>query len=141
MPQPDALLLIDPTCGGQAQITEDDFLKGAPELVAEISASSASIDLHEKFAMYRRAGVRDYLVWRVLDREIDWFVLRGRQYRRLKANADGLLRSKVFPGLWLDAEALLAGNLARVLAVVQQGTASPEHAAFVARLRAASAGS
>jgi Uma2 family endonuclease len=137
-PQPDLILLIDPACGGQAQISPDDYIEGAPELVAEVAASSASMDLHDKLDLYRRMGVREYLVCRVLDRQLDWFVLRGRQYRRLKPGKDGLLRSKVFPGLWLDPEALLAGNLARVLAVVREGTASPEHAAFVARLRQSS---
>jgi Uma2 family endonuclease len=120
--------------GGQARITVDDYIEGAPELVAEISASSVSLDLTTKLLVYRRTGVREYVVWRVLDQEIDWFVLRGRQYRRLKPNARGLLCSKVFPGLWLDPAALVRGDLATVLAVVQQGIASRQHAAFVARL-------
>jgi hypothetical protein len=80
--------------------------------------------------------VQEYLVWRVLDGEVDWVVLRGGQYQRLAAGPDGVLRSDVFPGLWLDPAALVSGDLARVLAVVQQGVASPEHAAFVARLNA-----
>jgi Uma2 family endonuclease len=133
-PQPDALLLIDPARGGQARISADDHIEAAPELVAEVAASSASYDLHTKLDVYRRNGVREYIVWRVLDRQIDWFALRGDRYERLAPGPDGLLRSEVFPGLWLDPEALLRGDLARVLAVVQQGTASPEHAAFVAGL-------
>lgn len=138
VPQPDVLLLIDPAYGGQARITKQGYIEGAPELVAEVAASSASSDLHDKLAVYRRTGVREYLVWRVLDRELDWFILRGRNYRRVKPGADSLLRSQVIPGLWLDASALIAGDLARVLAVVGQGTASPQHAAFVSRLRKAS---
>jgi Uma2 family endonuclease len=133
-PQPDALLLIDPARGGQARISEDDFVEAAPELVAEVAASSVSIDLNTKLHVYRRNGVREYLVWRVLNQQIDWFVLREGQYERQVPDADGLLKSEVFPGLWLDPAALVAGNLARVLAVVQQGLASPEHAAFIARL-------
>ena len=78
--------------------------------------------------------MREYVAWRVLNREIDWFVLRAGQYERLPLDANGLLRSEVFAGLWLDPAALLQGNLARVLAVVQHGLASPEHATFVARL-------
>ena len=70
----------------------------------------------------------------MLDGEIDWFVLRAGQYERLAAGADGILRSEVFPGLWLDPAALENGDLARVLAVLQQGTASAEHHQFVARL-------
>jgi Uma2 family endonuclease len=133
-PQPDALLLIDPARGGQARISPDDYVELAPELVAEVAASSVSFDLNTKFQVYRRCGVREYIVWRVLDQQVDWFVLRDGQYDRQTPDSDGLYRSEVFPGLWLDPAALVAGNLARVLAVVQQGIASAEHAAFVSRL-------
>ena len=133
-PQPDALLFIDPACGGQARIDADDYIEGAPELVAEVASSSASYDLHVKLRVYRRNGVREYIVWRVLEQELDWFVLRAGQYARMSVDAEGLLKSEVFPGLWLDSAALLRGDLATVLAVVQRGLASPEHAAFVARL-------
>ena len=133
-PQPDALLFIDPACGGHVLIDAEGYIEGAPELVAEVASSSASYDLHAKLRVYRRNGVREYLVWRVLDQEIDWFVLRAGQYERLLLDAEGLYRSEVFPGLWLDPAALLRGDLATVLAVVQRGLASPEHAAFVMRL-------
>jgi Uma2 family endonuclease len=133
-PQPDALLLIDPTCGGQTHISSDDFIEGSPELVAEIASSSVSYDLHAKLHVYRRNGVREYLVWRMLEQAIDWFVLRAGQYERLLADTNGLLRSEVFPGLWLDPAALVRGDLKTALAIVQQGLDSPEHAAFVARL-------
>ena len=86
--------------------------------------------------MYRRNGVREYLVWRVLDRQIDWFVLRRRNYVRLPLDKTGLYRSKVFPGLWLDPAALVRGDIPTVQAVLQRGLASREHAAFVARLNA-----
>jgi Uma2 family endonuclease len=134
-PQPDVLVFIDPACGGQARIDADGYIEGAPELVAEVAASSASYDLHAKLRVYRRNGVREYIVWRVLDQETDWFVLRAGQYERLSLDTEGLYRSEVFPGLWLDPAALLRGDLATVLAVVQRGLASPEHAAFAARLR------
>src|SRR5262245_58051735 len=133
-PQPDVLLLIDPARGGQARISADDYVEDAPELVAEVASSSASYDLHTKLEVYRRNGVREYIVWRVLDGEVDWFVLRQGRYERLARGPGGVLRSEVFPGLWVDATALVGGNLAGVLAVVQQGAASPEHAAFVAQL-------
>jgi Uma2 family endonuclease len=133
-PQPDVLLLIDPARGGQVRISDDDYIENAPELAAEVSATSATYDLGVKLQVYRRNGVLEYIVWRVLDREIDWFVLRAGQYERLAPDADGILRSVVFPGLWLDAAALVRGELARVLAVVQEGVGSPEHAAFVAKL-------
>lgn len=134
-PQPDALLLIDPALGGQARISEDDYIETAPELVAEVASSSVSIDLHAKFRVYQRSGVREYLVLRVLDQAVDWFVLRTGQYERLEPDEQGLLRSAVFPGLWLDATALFRSDLAAVLATVQHGLVSPEHAAFVARLQ------
>jgi Uma2 family endonuclease len=133
-PQPDALLCIDPTCGGRVRISDDGIIEGAPELVAEVASSSVSYDLHAKLHVYRRSGVREYIVWRVLEREIDWFVLRQGQYERMPVDAQGLVRSEVFPGLWLDPAALVRGDLAGVLAVIQQGLASPEHVAFVARL-------
>lgn len=133
-PQPDAFLRILPSHGGQSH-DDEKYIGGAPELVAEISASTASYDLHDKLRAYRRNGVREYVVWRVWDGEIDWFVLREGTYERLQPAADGFLHSEVFPGLWLDAAALLAGNLAQAITVVQQGLASPEHAEFVARLK------
>ena len=132
--QPDALLLIEPERGGQAKISDSDYVEHAPELVAEIASSSVSFDLNTKLHVYRRNEVREYLVWRVLDGEIDWFVLRGGEYERISPDADGLLKSDIFPGLWLDADALIRGDLPAVLAAVQRGTNSPEHAAFVRRL-------
>jgi Uma2 family endonuclease len=133
-PQPDVCLFIDPARGGQARISQDDYLEGAPELVAEVASSSASYDLHVKLHVYRRSGVREYLVWRVLDGQIDWFMLREGQYEPLAPGSDSLLRSTVFPGLWLDPAALLRGDLTSVLAVLDQGVHSLEHAEFVARL-------
>jgi Uma2 family endonuclease len=133
-PQPDALLFIDPACGGQVLISADGIIEGAPELVAEVASSSVSYDLHAKLHVYRRNGVREYIVWRVLEREIDWFVLRAGQYERMSMDAQGLVRSEVFPGLWLDPAALVRGDLATVLAIIQQGLVSPEHVAFVTRL-------
>jgi Uma2 family endonuclease len=134
-PQPDALLFLDPAYGGQARVDADDYVVGGPELVAEVSASSASIDLYDKMRAYQRNGVREYIVWRVQDEAIDWFVLRKGRYARLRPAADGIHRSKVFPGLWLDAAALVRFDMARVRQIVQQGVASPEHARFVAKLQ------
>lgn len=136
-PQPDALLMIDPARGGQARISADDYIEGAPELVAEVAASSVSLDLGDKLRAYRRNGVREYLVWRVLDRAIDWFVLRDDRYDAMGPGEDGLLRSQAFPGLWLDLGALLAGDLPKAVTALNRGLAAPEHAAFVERLRGA----
>ena len=101
-----------------------------------MASSSASYDLHAKLHVYRRSGVQEYIVWRVLDEAIDWFALRDGEYARLAPGDDGVLRSRVFPGLWLDPAALLQHDLATVLATVQRGVASPEHAAFAAALQA-----
>lgn len=100
----------------------------------EVAASSASIDARKKLDMYRRAGVREYVVWRTLDEAVDWWMLEEDEYRPLPTSADGVLRSRVLPGLWLDPQALIVGESARVLAVAQQGVASDEHEAFVAGL-------
>ena len=134
-PQPDALLRILPSHGGHAVIDARGYIQGAPELAAEVAVSSLRIDLNVKLPIYRRHGVREYLIWRVPDREIDWFVLRGTEYERLAPGADGVYRSETLPGLWLDAAALVRGDLAAVGRVAQQGLASPEHAAFVQRLQ------
>lgn len=123
-PQPDALLRIE--VGGQSTISQDGYVEGAPELIVEIAASTVSLDLHQKLKVYRRNQVQEYLVWRVEDGEFDWFRLQQEEYIKLEPLENGIIRSQVFPGLWLDTAALLAGNLARVLTVVQQGLASQE---------------
>ena len=135
-PQPDVVLLIDPDAGGQARVGEDDYIEGAPELVAEIAASSASYDLHDKLHAYRRNGVREYLVWRTLDRGFDWFELVDGVYRPRQPDASGLVHSQVFPGLRLAVDALLRGDLPAVVEAQQDALSEAAHAAFVERLRA-----
>jgi Uma2 family endonuclease len=136
-PQPDVTLIIDPAAGGRVVIDEDGYITGAPELVGEVSGSTASIDLGRKMTAYRRNQVSEYLVWRVFDAAVDWFILRDGQFDRLPPDADGLFKSVTFPGLWLDPAALVRRDLAAVLAALARGLATPEHAAFVERLRAA----
>ncbi|AHJ31136.1 Uma2 family endonuclease [Nodularia spumigena CS-584] len=131
-PQPDALLRIE--IGGQSRINKDDYVEGAPELIVEIAASSASYDLHEKLKVYRRNQVQEYLIWRVYDHQFDWFRLQQGEYIQLQPNADNIICSQIFPGLWLDKTALLGGDLGKVLTIVQQGLASPEHEDFISRL-------
>src|SRR5206468_11215985 len=97
-PEPVAFLRLLPTHGGQSRTDKDGYVAGAPELVAEVSASSVSYDLHGKKNAYLRNGVREYVVWRVLDGEIDWFLLRGGAYERLSPDAAGLYRGEVFRG-------------------------------------------
>lgn len=135
-PQPDVFLRILPEYSGHSR-TVEGYVEGAPELVAEVAASSVSYDLHDKLNAYRRNGVQEYVVWRVWDKAIDWFVLRAGRYELVALNAAGRYESEVSPGLWLDVQAMLRGDLARVLAVLQEGILSAAHSAFVAKLQTA----
>jgi Uma2 family endonuclease len=134
-PQPDAYVIVLPEYGGQVLLDDADYIIGAPELIGEVSASSTSYDLHDKLDVYRRKGVKEYVVWRVQDAAVDWFVRRGEQFELLQPGADGILRSELFPGLWLDPKALMANDMPRVFAVVQMGLETPEHAAFCGQLQ------
>jgi Uma2 family endonuclease len=116
--QPDVLLVWDPPRGGGARVTDDGYIEGPPHLVVEIAASSVSYDLHDKLDAYRRAGIPEYIVWRVLDGQIDWFQLSGGVYRRREPDAGGVIESQVFPGLRLAVERMLAGDAAAVLAAI-----------------------
>jgi len=132
-PQPDLMLRLER--GGSSSVDADGYIDGPPELVVEVAASSVSYDLHQKLHAYRRNGVREYLVFRAVDAAVDWFALRGSSYERLLADASGVLHSVLFPGLWLDIDALLRRDPAAMRAAVVRGTATPEHAAFAARVR------
>jgi len=134
-PQPDCCLLIDAKRGGRAEIDDDGYIQGTPELVAEVAASSADYDLGAKLETYRNDGAPEYLVWRVDDEQIDWFVLHAGQYDPMNPDADGILKSTVFPGLWLDAPAMLRKDMVRVFEVLKAGLDSREHAEFVRQLQ------
>jgi Uma2 family endonuclease len=135
-PQPDSFLFIVPECGGAVRISADDYIENAPDLIMEVAASSASKDLSPKKRSYAQNGVREYLVWRTLDAAVDWFVLREGVYVPLVPDENGIIRSAVFPGLWLSVPAALRGDTAAILATLQQGIQSSEHARFVAELQA-----
>ena len=130
-PQPDAVLMID---GGQATISTDDYVEGAPELVVEVAASSAAYDLYDKKRAYRRNGVKEYLVWRVYDNEFDWFRLEAGEYIKLEADNEGAISSVTFPGLRLAISSLLSGQMEQVLSVLQQGLNWAEHQEFIEHL-------
>lgn len=132
-PQPDALLRIER--GGQSTISEDGYIEGAPELIVEIAASSASYDLRDQLRVYRRNRVREYLVWQVYDRRFDWFQWREGEYVGLEPDSEGTIRSGAFPGLWLSVAALLEGDLVEVRRVLERGLATDERADFVRRLQ------
>jgi Uma2 family endonuclease len=133
-PQPDAVLLIEEHIGGQTHLSDDDYIEGAPELIVEIAASIASIDLHDKKQVYQRNGVKEYIVWQVFEKKIDWFILKNGKYFSLQMDLQGVIRSETFPGLWLAVSDLLSGNMVQVLAVLQDGLKSQEHAEFVQKL-------
>jgi hypothetical protein len=138
VPQPDALLRILSECGGRARVDAKGYLQGPPELVAEIAASSVSIDAGRKLHSYRRAGVLEYLLWRTEDQAVDWWALEEDQYRALPIDGEGTVRSRVFPGLWLSVPALLADDGGQLLATLEKGLKDSAHAAFVRQLRAKS---
>jgi Uma2 family endonuclease len=131
-PQPDALLRISQN--GQSTISEDDYVEGSPELIVEISASTVSIDLNTKMQVYLKNQVQEYLVWRVQDQAIDWFRLQNGEYIKLLADSQGIIKSEVFPGLWLDIPGILRGDLAQVYLVLKEGLASSIHQVFVEKI-------
>jgi len=126
-PQPDLVLMKLPARGGQARISADDYIEGPPELVV---ASSSAYDLHQKKGAYLRNGVREYLAWITGENRLVWWELREGEYHELISVPDGLLKSGVFPGLWLDVPALLRGDMKAVLASLRRGLDSAEHDAF-----------
>lgn len=136
-PQPDCSLRILPAYGGQTSL-KDYWVVGAPELIVEIAWSSEDFDLNAKKQDYQKGGVREYVVVALRQKRIYWFVNRDEAFVDLPLGPDGLYRSEVFPGLWLDPGALLADDMPRVRAALTAGLATPEHAAFVARLKACS---
>jgi Uma2 family endonuclease len=135
-PQPDALLRILPECGGRTR-DQRGLIAGAPELIVEVAQATRYVDLGPKRLDYERAGVREYIVRALDPDEVLWHVWRRGRLRTLPLGPDGLYRSETFPGLWLNPRALLAGDRPQLRAVLDQGLATPEHAAFVARLAAA----
>ncbi|MBD2502247.1 Uma2 family endonuclease [Anabaena azotica] len=130
-PQPDAILLIDAACGGSSRLSAEGYVEGAPELVVEVAASSAAKDLYDKKRAYRRNGIPEYFVWQVYEKTVSWFSLQDDEYQTLTTDEAGIIKSQVFPGLWLDVAALVAGNMQQVLTVLQQGLTSAEHQLFV----------
>ncbi len=133
-PQPDAILYIKEEFGGNSYISTDDYLEGSPELVVEIAASTVSRDANEKKKVYRRNGVQEYILWRVYDEEIDWFVLEEDKYISLEKDRNGIIESQLFSGLKLNVDAMLEGDLQKVLSDLQKGLKSKKHKNFVKSL-------
>jgi Putative restriction endonuclease len=133
--QPDLALVIPDEFGGQTQ-SDTDWLRGPPELVAEVADETRYVDLGPKLEDYEGAGVWEYVVRALKPDTVYWFVRRGGRFVELAPGPDGIYRSEIFPGLWLDAEALIRGDRRRLREVIDLGCATPEHAAFAARLAA-----
>jgi Uma2 family endonuclease len=133
-PQPDCVLRIKEEFGGKSWVNDNDYLEGSPELVVEIAASTASYDLHDKLEMYEQKGVQEYIVWRVLDEQIDWFELVDGKYQKLSADKNGIIESKVFVGLRLNTVAMLEDDLQQVLADLQKGINSKKYNEFAKKL-------
>ncbi|MYC96025.1 MAG: Uma2 family endonuclease [Caldilineaceae bacterium SB0661_bin_32] len=133
-PQPDALLRLTPESGGGSSVGEDGYLEGAPELILEVSASSASYDLNQKKRVYARNGVPEYIVYLAYEKRVIWHILRDGVYEEQQPDKNGVLRGEQFPGLWLLPDALLAGDLSRMLKTLEQGLDSQEHKTFCAAL-------
>lgn len=135
-PQPDSQLIIPENLGGQTRFI-GGYIVGPPELVVEVGKSTRKTDLGPKKADYERAGVCEYVFVGIDPDEVRWFIRREGRFVDLPPGPDGIFRSEVFPGLWLDPKAFLASDTEGVYAVLEQGLATPEHAEFVARLDAA----
>jgi hypothetical protein len=134
--QPDALLRILPEYGGHSR-NDGNYVGGAPELVFEVARSTRYLDLGPKRNEYDRAGVLEYVVLAARPDDVLWFGRDGDSLVKKPIGEDGLYRSAIFPGLWLDPAALIRGDTKRLRAVLDLGLATPEHAAFVAKLAAA----
>lgn len=133
--QPDAQLRILEELGGNSRVV-DGYISGPAELVIEIGKSSRSHDLGPKKDEYEKAGVLEYLFVGIEPDEVRWFSLREGKFEEMAAGEDGIHRSEIFPGLWLDAKALFAEDLDGLIAALERGLATPEHARFVAELAA-----
>jgi len=133
-PQPDVHLRILPESGGQSS-DGPRYCEGAPELAVEVSLTSTEVDFGPKLWLYQRAGVREYITIELFSKRIVWRVLRNNAYYELLPDADGVMRSIVFPGLWLDVEAFWQNDGSRMMATLEAGLATSEHKEFASRLQ------
>ena len=133
-PQPDTALILQPQFGGRTSVS-GKLASGAPELVVEVCQSSRSYDLGPKLRLYQRAEIDEYIAFLLREQRIEWRILEHGRYRLLKADGDGIMRSRVFPGLWLDEAAWWRGDLNRVQEVLEAGLRSPEHAHFLEQFK------
>jgi hypothetical protein len=136
-PQPDHFLFISPELGGQSDVDSEGYFTVASELIVEVARSTRHYDLNQKKVDYERAGVCEYVVVELDPNRLPWFIRTGKHFKKLPPGRDGIYRSKVFPGLWLDPESIFSRDRVRRDEVLERGVRAPEHAKFAARLAAA----
>ncbi|MBM3738395.1 MAG: Uma2 family endonuclease [Acidobacteria bacterium] len=133
MPQPDSALRILPEYGGRTR-TGRSWIDGPPDLIVEVSDSSVRKDLGPKRALYERSRVSEYITYEVATGRLTWRWLGpGGIYRVLKPEPDGSIRSRIFPGLWLDPKAIATNQ--SPLPMLAKGMRSPEYREFRKLLR------
>jgi Uma2 family endonuclease len=132
-PQPDLALRIDPKLGGQSSL-EGEYAAGSPELIVEISHTTRPRDVGPKLRLYERSGVQEYLTVVPRRKELIWRQLFDGKYRNIAPDEEGVLQSRVFPGLWLNPAALWEDDLPGISATVQRGVSTSSHQEFVRRL-------
>jgi Uma2 family endonuclease len=133
--QPDLHLRLDPKCGGRTRNPDKKMIWGGPEFVCEISNTTVEMDLHEKFDVYQRDGVLEYLAWQLQEEKLDLFGLQNGVFQKVSPDAHGILRSLAMPGLWLNVTAMLAGDKVAASATLRAGLQSAEHTKFVKQLQ------
>ena len=133
-PQPDAVMFLDPTRAGSAWIEDDGYLHGVPELIVEIAGSSSRLDGSLKRELYDRIGVAEYLVWHTVARRVEWLGQEDGVFQEMPADEEGVIKSAIFPGLWLHVSSLLEGDIPLLTSHLEAGLASAEHQEFARRL-------
>ncbi len=132
--QPDVMLWNESGNMSKAKVGANGLLEGCPEMVVEIALSSRSYDMHEKMEVYSRNQIPEYFVWEVMDARLHWFALKEGQYVPLESSQGGFVRSRIFPGLWLDLHALSCREDKKVVRALDRGLKSAAHKACVKQL-------
>ena len=128
--QPDSALWIE-----DAVDESGGIVVGSPTLVVEVASSTRSYDLGAKKRVYRRNKVQEYLVLSAFEKKVFWFRWVDGVYVEIEPDEDGVYKSEVFPGLWLDSMAFWERDGMALMEVLQAGIKSAEHAQFVETLR------
>ena len=128
--QPDLYLRFE--SGGNSKKDKGKFIVGAPELVAEVAYSNCAIDLHLKKQRYAMHGAIEYLVVCLNPEKLYWFNLKASTM--IKADSKGIIRSQVFPGLWIHEKAFFNQDDDLQEAVLERGLNSLAHRKLLEQL-------